>query len=987
MISRRFINDLLRWPAALAWVSVAVWNAFGQQSHPPTIPDALQYDGLPIVAIIWEPASQPLPLQQLEARLPFRVGSAFHPQQLQEAIQKLFATGRFSDIAVDGALQPGGLALKFITERAYFVGHIGVYGIKSPPSTGEITDALKLRLGMPFMKADETEAIQSLNRLLRQNGFYHATISAETHYRPDTESVDLIFDVNTGERARLERPLIEGVAQSASARVIAATRWRRLYGLLGWERATEQRLREGINNVRAYYEKRNLLESRVTLSKLSYKEAVNRVQPVIDIHPGPRIVIRTVGAKIDRATLEQLVPVFQEHSLDDELLTEGSRNIEQYFQAKGYLGAETTYRLNRGVDGEQVVTYQIDRGARHKFVHLAIVGNHYFSSDIIRERLNIQPAEFPRYPYGRFSSAALNQDIASIVNLYRANGFRDAAVTADIQDDYRGVANHVAVIIRIQEGPQWLVSSLSIEGAPATDLAVFQTMLASGSGQPFSDVSIAEDRDRILNYYYDRGYLNATFEYFVIPAGPARVSLRYVVHPGEQKIVRNVLVSGLGRTRPSVVYDRIELKQGQPLSLGAQIDSQRRLYDLGVFARVNTAVQNPDGEETDKYVLYDIDEAHHYALDVGVGAQIARIGGSVTSLDNPAGTTGFAPRVSFGLSRLNFLGLAQTLGVQTSLSTIEQRGAVSYFIPQFVYHDNLNLTATALVENSNDIRTFTAHRREGSIQLGQSVSRALTLQYRLVFRNVSLANVKINQLLVPLLSQPETVGMGEFSIIQDKRDNPADAHRGMYNTLDLSYAPGFLGAQTQFGRLLARNSTYHPLGRDWVIARSTQFGIITRTGGRPSIPLAERLYSGGSTSIRAFPDFQAGPRDLTTGFPLGGDALFINNTELRFPLVGDNFAGVLFEDAGNVYSNIEDFSFRFRQRNLEDFNYMVQDLGFGIRYRTPVGPLRVDFSFSPDAPRFFGLKGTLQDYLNGTAIATVQKINAFQFHISLGQAF
>src|SRR5579883_3060272 len=74
MISRRFINDLLRWPAALAWVSVAVWNAFGQQSHPPTIPQALQYDGLPIVAIIWEPASQPLPLQQLEARLPCRVG-------------------------------------------------------------------------------------------------------------------------------------------------------------------------------------------------------------------------------------------------------------------------------------------------------------------------------------------------------------------------------------------------------------------------------------------------------------------------------------------------------------------------------------------------------------------------------------------------------------------------------------------------------------------------------------------------------------------------------------------------------------------------------------------------------------------------------------------------------------------------------------------------------------------------------------------------
>jgi outer membrane protein assembly factor BamA len=256
-----------------------------------------------------------------------------------------------------------------------------------------------------------------------------------------------------------------------------------------------------------------------------------------------------------------------------------------------------------------------------------------------------------------------------------------------------------------------------------------------------------------------------------------------------------------------------------------------------------------------------------------------------------------------------------------------------------------------------------------------------------VFRNVTLSNLKIQQLLVPLLSQPETVGLGEFSIIEDKRDDPTDAHRGIYTSLDLSYAPGVLGSQTHFVRGLFRNSTYHPFHRDFVFARSTQLGVISRLSGRPGIPLAERLYSGGSTSIRAFPDFQAGPRDLATGFPLGGNALFTNSFEMRFPLYGDNLAGVLFHDAGNVYSTPGDFSLRFRQRNLQDFNYTVQSVGFGMRYRTPIGPIRVDLSFSPDAPRFFGLKGTEQDYLNGTAVATVQKINAFQFHFSLGQAF
>jgi outer membrane protein assembly factor BamA len=492
----------------------------------------------------------------------------------------------------------------------------------------------------------------------------------------------------------------------------------------------------------------------------------------------------------------------------------------------------------------------------------------------------------------------------------------------------------------------------------------------------------------VLNYYYSRGYLNTTFDLFATPDPVLKtVSLRYVVKPGPRKYVRQVLVAGLDTTRPSLVFDRMELKAGQPLSLSQETDSQRRLYDLGIFARVNTSIQNPEGDEDDKYVLYDIDEASHYSLNVGVGAQIARIGGGVTSLDNPAGSTGFAPRVAVGVSRINLFGLGQTLGLQTAASTIEQKAALTYFIPQFVSNEKLSLTLTALLENSNDIETFTAHRREASIQLSEKISRAFTFQYRLVFRNVTLDHLKINNLLVPLLSQPETVGQGEFTIIQDRRDDPTDAHSGYYNTLNLSYAPGILGSQTHFARGLFRNSTYKSFGRDFVFARTTQFGVISRTGGVDTIPLAERLYSGGSTSLRSFPDFQAGPRDTVSGFPLGGNALFTNTFELRFPLFGDNLGGVLFNDAGNVYSSLNDISFRFRQRNLQDFNYMVQGFGFGIRYRTPIGPVRLDLSFSPDAPRFFGLKGTEQNLIDNTAISTVQKINAFQFHFSLGQAF
>ncbi len=975
--------------AGLVWA--AVWGALplAAQDQQAPIQEALRYEGRRIADIEFEPADQPLTKAELTRRLPFRIGSTFHEHDLREAIQNLFSTGRFSDLAVDANESGSGLALRFITKRAYFVGRVVVRGVKAPPNSGEISSATKLRLGTLYADPDRIQAIESLQSLLRQNGFYHAGIDAEVEYRPHFEEANVVFDVDTGKRARFEQPVITGDPQRPRESILRATHWKRLYGLLGWQEVTEARVRQGLENVRHYYEKRNLLDSQVTLTRLEYHNDTNTVEPRIDIKTGLRIDIRVVGARISEGKLKQLVPVFQEHSVDTDLLLEGQRNLQQYLVGAGYFGAEVTYKTSPGKNtAEQVITYQVARGRRHKFVHLGITGNRYFTVDTIQERLYLQPAVFPRFPYGRFSELYLKQDIQSIENLYSSNGFRDVKVTSRTEDDYRGAPDHLAVFIRIDEGRQWFVSGLSVEGADAGDLAILRSQLASLAGQPFSEADVADDREKFLNYYYNRGYLNATFDYYVSPTESLdRVDVRYVVHPGTRTYVRDVLVSGMETTRPKLVYDRIELKKDEPLSLAEETDSQRRLYELGIFARVNTAIQNPDGEESDKTVLYDLDEARHYSLNVGVGAQIARIGGGVTSLDNPAGTTGFAPRLALGISRINFLGLGQTVGIQTAVSTIEQRAALTYFIPQFISHDNLNLSITALLENSSDIRTFTAHRREGSIQLGQRLSRAYTVQYRLVFRNVTLSNLKIDQLLVPLLSQPETVGMGEFSIIQDKRDDPTDAHHGVYTTVDLSYAPAILGSQTQFARGLFRNSTYHPFHRDFVFARSTQFGVISRTGGRPSIPLAERLYSGGSTSIRAFPDFQAGPRDPATGFPLGGNAMFTNSLEMRFPLYGDNLAGVFFHDAGNVYDTLGDFNLRFRQRNLQDFNYTVQSVGFGLRYRTPIGPIRLDLSFSPDAPRFFGLKGTEQDYLNGTAVATVQKINAFQFHFSLGQAF
>jgi len=440
---------------------------------------------------------------------------------------------------------------------------------------------------------------------------------------------------------------------------------------------------------------------------------------------------------------------------------------------------------------------------------------------------------------------------------------------------------------------------------------------------------------------------------------------------------------------------------GDPISQSRISQSQQKLYDLGIFAKVQTALQNPDGSEERKYVLFHLDEARKYSFNFGFGAQLGRIGGGSTTFDSPAGTTGFSPRVSMGISRLNFLGRGHTVGLQGLVSTLRQRGLLNYVAPQFEGHESLALSFSALFDNSKDIRTFAARRWEGTVQLAQRLSRAKSFQYRYTFRRVTLDpnSLQITPGAIPLLAQPVRVGLIGGSFVQDRRDDPVNSRRGILNSVDLAYAARGFGSETTFTRLLLRNATYHPITRDIVIARTLQFGYVQRFGGLPEIPFSERFYSGGASTNRAFPDNQAGPRDLLTGFPIGGSALFFHSTELRFPLIGDSIGGVLFHDMGNVYSGVTAVSFRFHQKSLQDFDYMVHSIGFGIRVRTPVGPIRGDLSFSPNAPSFFGFNGTRNDLLaippseplcslqTPLPRCSNQKVSWFQFHFSLGQTF
>jgi outer membrane protein insertion porin family len=953
------------------------------------------YEGQPIASVKFDPERQPLTSDQLLAMIPLRVGQPLRGADLRDSIQRLYQTGEYTDIAVDATLDTGGVALKFLTKPAYFIGYVEVNGVPEPPNEGQLLVATKLALGAAYVPDQTTEAVSRIVDLLKRNGFYNAGVEAATATREATQQVQIDFQADARKRAKFDGLMVSGNTLRPEQDLMNSSGWKRLRGWfwLGWHPLTETRVQNGLDNIRSWYPKHDHLLAQVTLVKLDFHPATNTVTPVLKIDSGPPVLVRLRGAKLSAGTMRSLLPIYEERSIDRDLLEEGSRDLASYFQTQGYFDATANYRTASPPNGEQLIDYYVNAGVRHKIAKVEVQGNHYFDEPTIRERMSVMAATFLRYRHGRYSRNDMDRDLDAIRDLYRSNGFRDVMVTSRVLDDYNGAKAHIAIFIDITEGAQWFVSKLSFEGVSDDFRAALMLILHSTAGQPYSDLNIANDRDSILDYYFNSGYPQAKLEFTSTPAAEAnQMNLTFIVTPGAREFVRDVLVAGLNRTRPDLVRDRISLGPGDPLSQSQINQSQRRLYDLGIFTRVDAALQNPDGDEPDKYVLYSLEEAGRYSMNVGVGAEIGNIGGSSTSLDSPAGVTGFSPRFSFGISRLNFFGLGHTINLQTLVSTLEQRALLTYVEPQFLGNSKLSLQLSGLFDLSHDIRTFTSQRREGSVQLSQKLSRADTLQYRYTYRDVDQSNLKISPDLVPLLSQPVHVGFLSMGFIQDKRDDPIDSHHGMYTSIDLALASSVFGSQTGFGRVVARNSTYYSLTKNLVLARTTDFGLIERFAGVPEIPLAERFFGGGTFSNRAFPDFQAGPRDPDTGFPVGGNALFMNTVELRFPLIGDNLGGVLFNDLGNVYSAVNKISLQFRQPNLQDFDYAVQGFGFGLRYRTPIGPVRVDFSLSPDSPHFFGCEGSINQLIycgvKGSDVpVTFQHINVFQFHFSLGQAF
>jgi outer membrane protein insertion porin family len=738
--------------------------------------------------------------------------------------------------------------------------------------------------------------------------------------------------------------------------------------------------------LRAHLQKRGHLTPTVRLVSSDYEPDTKRADVTLEVVSGPIVKVHVAGAHIWKRTMKKLIPIYEEGSVDKELVAEGERNLRAHFQSKGFFDVKVTSRLDREDDHVNVL-YQVQRGDRHKLEGVHFDGNKYFADADLRSHVPLKKARLIIY-HGKYSDQLVKKSVASLTSMYKQAGFADVKIEPNVEDH----EPQIDVTFVITEGEQDKVKSLKIvdKRGDTVKSPIDAASLNLQPGKPYSPPLLEQDRNHIVAEYLNHGFLNAHFESGVArdSANSHLIDVVYTIEPGQQARVNQIALLGAQHTKPKFIRSITDptVKEDQPLSEGQFLNAESDLYNLGIFDWTSIGPLRPvEGQDREEVVI-KVHEAKRNTLDVGGGLEvIPRSGnipvGAVALPGLPAISLGskfrtsqksfFGPRFTMSFARHDLRGRAETGTIGFVVSRLDQRGSLTYADPRLhgsSWSSLFSLSAERTTENS----IYTAELGQASLQIEKYLDKkhTRTVRARYSFQRTFLSNISIPELV---LREDQKVRLSTVSAeyIRDTRDNALDAHHGLYQTMTFGVTPTVFGSSSNFVRFLGQTAFYVPV-QPWLTwANNFRVGFAPPFSGS-RVPLSERFFSGGADSLRGFPMNGAGPQrpvtvcgnpgDASTctviSVPVGGEMLAILNSEARFPIpLKSGLGGVFFYDGGNVYSNI----------NIHQFiDHYSNSVGFGIRYVTPVGPIRIDI---------------------GRNLNPVPGVKATQYFVTLGQAF
>lgn len=831
--------------------------------------------------------------ERLTRYVGLRVGEPYRPSAAREAVELIYATGDYEDVVVETSSRPDGLDIVLRTLPAPKFRRVRVEG-DSVLGAGALRRLARLRPGEPLWPARLERAARETALALGRKGYLEATVTVTAERAgAGTSAADAAFHVHAGSLARVGPATIEPPDGPLAGvlRDLARPRPGEPF-----ERAEAERAAETMR-------KRLVAAGRWRASVQfheTYDPGPARVTLLFTVRSGPYMTLEVRGARLPGNLRSQIVNLVRDGLVKADVLEEATERIERALRSEGYRDVTVRHHAEPSRSGEAVV-FDVEPGPQATVGSVRVAG------------IPEVPAELQTRPERPLEERTLREDARALMRALEEEGYAEARAEAEAREG----GGAIPVTFRVRPGPRTFVSAVAVEPPPPAGVELVE--LRTRAGRPYRVRDLAVDRSTVLAAYRNAGYLAVELTPQLDFSGDrSEVRVRLGVAPGPRSEVGEVVIAGLQRAREKVVRRELLLEEGGPLGLHALLESQRRLGTLGIFERVSINELDPEAGLR-KDLVVEAREGRPTTLAYGIGyAERDLFRGSVE------------------IARRNLSGMDRTVSAFARGSFRGSRLLLSFREPYFLGRKQ-ELFVTGFREEENR-DSFDFIRVGGIVQTAHTLSPRLSLILRYSYQETRVFNIEVPLETIDRQFRTYTLAGPSASLVNDTRDDPLDPRRGAFLGADVLLSERVLGGDS-FLKAYFQAATYQRLGGRVVLALSGRLGLARTFGsGEPlQLPLPERFFAGGDYSLRGFKVDTVGPLAVASDgslVPTGGNALVLGGAELR--LDASRFLSVaVFSDVGNVYPLVSDL-------DLGDLRYTA---GVGLRYKSALGPLRVDWGY------------------------------------------
>lgn len=830
---------------------------------------------------------------EVRAILPLLPGDPYTPEKLDKAREMLLKTGLFEKITVTPRQTGNQVFIHYELVEALHIRKVYISG-NYPYLARKITRLSYLQEGSPFKEEYIAQSEQRIQEFFEKEGFYGTQVTLIPTIDKKYKAVNLKIKIKKGKTIPLGKTEVTGNHTYLSDTEIH----RRLFS---YHKFKLRRLTHRVRRLEQKLVSDGFVRARVKLVSATLNPETKRVDVTVDIEERKKLILSFAGNKrFKGSTLKDHVLYGKERSYDRIATERSIDRLKSFYNINGFINPLITAAIDESAT-EVNVTFTIQEGPRTRLKSVEFEGNHVFSDRKLAKQMEMKTHTLFRQ--GFFQLEPIPTDIQKIEDFYHTHGFFEAKAT-DWYYTLNAYGDQATLHITVNENTPYHVDHLSVAG---NSIFTAQQILKKGNFKKgYNESRLNRARDKITAAYLEKGYPYAEVSWKADADG----NILFQINEKSKVVIDKIVLTGSYTSKEAFILDTLKIKEGDIYTYKKILNAQLNLRRLGIFDYARVAPVGLEEERDKVSLLVFVQERKSITLDLQARYDSDKqFSGEVL------------------LTKRNLFGTAKQIQIRGIGGFQLSRGEVTLFAPR-IYGASWNLVNQYFVQYEDDAN-FNASSYGASLGTLKNFGPDWSILLKDQFTHFNTFEGQSNQTALAKNLFDSSFSELTTSVAYDTRDNYSDPQKGLFTTFSSELDTDLADFSNNFDILRLSASNYRGLGKRFTFINSLRLGKLFRITNAPHIPVQKLFFMGGNDTVRGF------AQDAIN--PSGGTTSLLYNSELHFRLF-DGFKVAGFFDAGSLteqFSEISSQSIR-------------ESAGVGLRYFTPVGPIRVDWGFILD---------------------------------------